>query len=173
MLSVDENIHFQTAGFLGHFGRQQTCLVGRFDGWNFCSFERLLFWCLACGLKSLTPKLGWVVMTVMTTDQRQLSKVVVHSTTIPELISMWLHVQPTVGTQIMPRFSIQKPSTLRGFQENLQKLVGGLVAIFWIFPYIGFLIIPIDEIIFFSRGGPTTNQEKKVAIFLDCGCKAP
>ena len=30
-----------------------------------------------------------------------------------------------------------------------QVLVGGLVAIFGIFPYIGLLIIPIDELIFF------------------------
>ena len=36
-------------------------------------------------------------------------------------------------------------------------LVGGLVAIWIIFPYIGFLIIPIDFHIF-QRGGPTTNQ---------------
>ena len=41
----------------------------------------------------------------------------------------------------------------------LQKmlLVGGLVAMNFIFPYIGFLIIPIDFHIF-QRGGPTTNQ---------------
>ena len=38
------------------------------------------------------------------------------------------------------------------------KLVGGLVAIWIIFPYIGNLIIPIDFHIF-QRGGPTTNQE--------------
>ena len=37
-------------------------------------------------------------------------------------------------------------------------LVGGLVAIFEIVPYIGNVIIPIDELIFFQRGGPTTNQ---------------
>ena len=36
-------------------------------------------------------------------------------------------------------------------------LVGGLVAIWIIFPYIGLLIIPIDFPIF-QRGGPTTNQ---------------
>ena len=36
-------------------------------------------------------------------------------------------------------------------------MVGGLVAINLIFPYIGFLIIPIDFHIF-QRGGPTTNQ---------------
>ena len=36
-------------------------------------------------------------------------------------------------------------------------LVGGLVAICYIFPYIGLLIIPIDFHIF-QRGGPTTNQ---------------
>ena len=36
-------------------------------------------------------------------------------------------------------------------------LVGGLVAIKFIFPYMGFLIIPIDFHIF-QRGGPTTNQ---------------
>ena len=35
-------------------------------------------------------------------------------------------------------------------------LVGGF-GIFFIFPYIGFLIIPIDYHIF-QRGGPTTNQ---------------
>ena len=32
---------------------------------------------------------------------------------------------------------------LKGYGKNT-KLVGGLVAIFGIFPYIGFLIIPID-----------------------------
>ena len=32
---------------------------------------------------------------------------------------------------------------------NKKHLVGGLVAMFYIFPYIGFLIIPIDELIFF------------------------
>ena len=36
-------------------------------------------------------------------------------------------------------------------------LFGGLVAINFIFPYIGNLIIPIDFHIF-QRGGPTTNQ---------------
>ena len=42
-------------------------------------------------------------------------------------------------------------------------LVGGLVAIWIIFPYIGLLIIPIDELLFFNifqRGGPTTNQSR-------------
>ena len=33
--------------------------------------------------------------------------------------------------------------------ENRQKLLGGLVAMDLIFPYIGNLIIPIDELIFF------------------------
>ena len=36
-------------------------------------------------------------------------------------------------------------------------LLGGLVAIWYIFPYIGNFIIPIDVHIF-RRGGPTTNQ---------------
>ena len=40
---------------------------------------------------------------------------------------------------------------------SYKYLVGGLVAIWIIFPYIGFLIIPIDFHIF-QRGGPTTNQ---------------
>ena len=39
----------------------------------------------------------------------------------------------------------------------LSDLVGGLEHLF-IFPYIGFLIIPIDFHIF-QRGGPTTNQK--------------
>ena len=38
-------------------------------------------------------------------------------------------------------------------------LVGGLVAINSIFPYIGNVIIPMDFHIF-QRGGPTTNQSK-------------
>ena len=48
-----------------------------------------------------------------------------------------------------------------GFLANwgMIYLAGGLVAIFWIFPYIGFLIIPIDELRFFRTGWPwPTNQ---------------
>ena len=37
-------------------------------------------------------------------------------------------------------------------------LAGGLVAIFYFPRNIGNFIIPIDELIFFRRGGPTTNQ---------------
>ena len=49
------------------------------------------------------------------------------------------------------------PEVLRKYMGSFKTfLVGGLVAIF-IFPYIGFLIIPIDFHIF-QRGGPTTNQ---------------
>ena len=40
---------------------------------------------------------------------------------------------------------------------SLLHLLGGLVAIFWIFPYIGNVIIPTDFPIF-QRGGPTTKQ---------------
>ena len=49
------------------------------------------------------------------------------------------------------------PELFRGLAQTT-ILVGGLVAIFWIFPYIGLLIIPIDFHIF-QRGGPTTNQQ--------------
>ena len=43
-------------------------------------------------------------------------------------------------------------------QWQCNNLLGGLVAINFIFPYIGLLIIPIDFHIF-QRGGPTTNQQ--------------
>ena len=43
---------------------------------------------------------------------------------------------------------------------NQHILVGGLVAMFFFPINIGFLIIPIDELIFFQRGGPTTNQTR-------------
>ena len=41
--------------------------------------------------------------------------------------------------------------------SGIRMLVGGLVAMNFMFPYIGCLIIPIDVHIF-QRGGPTTNQ---------------
>ena len=47
--------------------------------------------------------------------------------------------------------------TLYIYDHMYIYLVGGLVAIFGIFPYIGLLIIPIDVHIF-QRGKPTTNQ---------------
>ena len=45
-------------------------------------------------------------------------------------------------------------------------LVGGLVAIFGIFPYIGFLIIPIDFHIF-QRGGPGPPTRYLLVILSD------
>ena len=51
--------------------------------------------------------------------------------------------------KIHPRFRAQLPISF--------TLVGGLVAMDFIFPYIGNVIIPIDFHIF-ERGGPTTNQ---------------
>ena len=44
------------------------------------------------------------------------------------------------------------------FPQVNQKLVGGLEHEFYFPINIGLLIIPIDELIFFQRGGPTTNQ---------------
>ena len=48
------------------------------------------------------------------------------------------------------------PSIHGGFR-GIEYLVGGLVAIFGIFPEILGIIIPIDVHIL-QRGGPTTNQ---------------
>ena len=42
------------------------------------------------------------------------------------------------------------------------ELVGGLVAIYFIFPYIGLLIIPIDELIFFRGVAQPPTREKRV-----------
>ena len=43
------------------------------------------------------------------------------------------------------------------FMVEEKELVGGLVAMNFIFPHIGLLIIPLDVHIF-QRAGPTTNQ---------------
>ena len=54
----------------------------------------------------------------------------------------------------------KKEAVKRFITPIKSDLVGGLVAIFYfpnIFPYIGFLIIPIDELIFF-RGVALAHQ---------------
>ena len=59
-------------------------------------------------------------------------------------------------------FSIIPTDTIiqRQVTNQTTYLVGGLEH-FSTFPYIGNVIIPIDELIFFQRGGPTTNQMRK------------
>ena len=50
----------------------------------------------------------------------------------------------------------ERNGSLSDFSGNIIWLVVWNMAS--IVPYLGFLIIPIDELIFFQRGGPTTNQ---------------
>jgi hypothetical protein len=44
----------------------------------------------------------------------------------------------------------------------VHRLIGGLEQEFYEFPYIGNVIIPTDELIFFRGVGSTTNQVKIV-----------
>ena len=74
----------------------------------------------------------------------------------PIQVRMWSDAGPDVTSSQIPQQ-----------QQNwwFQSLVGGLVAMFWIFPLIlGIIIIPSDELIFF-RGVAKNHQPVKLQLY--------
>ena len=111
------------------------------------------------GMKRVKMWIAWYYM-----------HLVIFSQIIWEFANSWvcLFLDPVVRNMVVWPSMIGIPENANS-NGMLMGLSGWWFGTFFIFPYIGFLIIPIDS--YFSEGGPTTNQLWMQNLWLMAGCR--